>query len=71
MGLRTGEEYRDSIRDGRQVYYDGDLVEDITTHPAFKPIIDVKSRMYDMQFEPNFEDCPGRSYTEQSHWTLL
>ena len=57
MGLRTGEEYRESIRDGREVYYDGDLVKDITTHPAFKPIIDVRSRMYDMQNEAAFADA--------------
>ena len=57
MGLRTGEEYRESIRDGREVYYDGELVKDITTHPAFKPIIDVRSRMYDMQNEAAFQDA--------------
>ena len=56
MGLRTGEEYRESLRDGREVYYDGELVKDVTTHPAFKPIIDVRARIYDMQFEEAFEE---------------
>lgn len=56
MGLRTGEEYRESIRDGREVYYEGERVDDITKHPAFKPIVDAKARMYDMQFEEEFED---------------
>jgi 4-hydroxyphenylacetate 3-monooxygenase len=49
--IRTGDEYRDSIRDGRVVYIDGELVEDVTTHPAFKPIVDVRARIYDLAHE--------------------
>jgi 4-hydroxyphenylacetate 3-monooxygenase len=54
--LRTGDEYRESIRDGRQVYIDGELVDDVTTHPAFKPIVDVRARIYDMAHEPESQD---------------
>ena len=50
--LRTGQQYRDSIRDGRRIWIDGERVSDVTTHPAFKPIVDVRSRIYDMQHEP-------------------
>jgi len=32
----TGEEYIESIRDGREVYLYGDRVKDVTTHPAFR-----------------------------------
>ncbi|GHH99875.1 4-hydroxyphenylacetate 3-hydroxylase family protein [Neobacillus kokaensis] len=56
MALRTGKEYRESLNDGREVYIDGERVTNITEHPAFKPIIDVKSRMYDMAFEPQYKD---------------
>ena len=49
--IRTGAEYRDSIRGNREVYIDGELVEDVTTHPAFKPIVDVRARVYDMAHE--------------------
>jgi 4-hydroxyphenylacetate 3-monooxygenase len=49
--LRTGEQYRDSIRDGRRIWIDGERVKDVTEHPAFKPMIDVRSRIYDMQHE--------------------
>ena len=43
------------MRDGREVYYDGELVKDITEHPGIsKPIIKVRSRMYDMQNEAEF-----------------
>ena len=49
--IRTGDEYRESLRDGREVYIDGDRVEDVTTHPAFKPIVDVRARIYDLAHE--------------------
>jgi 4-hydroxyphenylacetate 3-monooxygenase len=51
--IRTGDEYRASIRDGREVYIDGERVDDVTTHPAFKPIVDVRARIYDMAHEPD------------------
>jgi 4-hydroxyphenylacetate 3-monooxygenase len=46
--IRTGDEYRDSIRDGREVWIDGERVDDVTTHPAFKPIVDIRARIYDL-----------------------
>jgi hypothetical protein len=36
--LKTGEQYRASLRDGRQVWINGERVKDVVTHPAFKPI---------------------------------
>ncbi|WP_313957681.1 4-hydroxyphenylacetate 3-hydroxylase N-terminal domain-containing protein, partial [Staphylococcus epidermidis] len=56
MALRTGEEYKQSLNDGREVYIDGERVHNITEHPAFKPIIDVKARMYDMNHEEKYKD---------------
>ena len=50
--IRTGEQYRDSIRDGREVHINGERVADVTTHPMFKPIVDIRARIYDMQHEP-------------------
>lgn len=49
--IRTGDEYRDSIRDGRQIWIDGERVDDVTTHPMFKPIVDVRARIYDLAHE--------------------
>lgn len=46
--IRTGEEYRESIRDGRQIWIDGEKVTDVTAHPQFKPIVDVRARIHDM-----------------------
>ena len=32
----TGAEYLESLRDGREVYINGERVEDVTTHPAMR-----------------------------------
>ena len=49
--IRTGEQYKDSIRDNREVYMNGERVKDVTKHPMFKPIVDVRARVFDMQHE--------------------
>ena len=47
MGLKTPEEYVESLRDGRVTYWDGERIDDITTHPRFRVPINVVSRDYD------------------------
>ncbi len=32
----TGTEYIQSLRDGREVYIDGERVTDVSNHPAFR-----------------------------------
>jgi 4-hydroxyphenylacetate 3-monooxygenase len=54
--IRTGEQYRESIRDGRQVWINGERVKDVTAHPMFKPIVDVRARIYDMAHEAATRD---------------
>ena len=54
--IRTGEQYRDSIRDGREVYINGERVRDVTRHPMFKPLVDIRARIYDMQHDPATRD---------------
>ena len=54
--IRTGEEYCESIRDGREVHINGERVADVTTHPAFKPVVDIRARIYDMAHEPRHRD---------------
>ncbi|GAA4127507.1 4-hydroxyphenylacetate 3-hydroxylase family protein [Aminobacter aganoensis] len=50
--IRTGNQYRDSIRDGRRVWINGERVKDVTSHPMFKPIVDIRARIYDMAHDP-------------------
>ncbi len=60
--IRTGEQYRETLRDGRQVWINGEKVGDVPTHPAFKPIVDVRARIYDMAHEAATRDV--MSYVE-------
>ena len=55
--IRTGEQYRDSIRDSRQVWINGEHVKDVIAHPMFQPLVDVRARIYDMQHDPRFADA--------------
>jgi len=50
--IRTGAEYRDSIRDSREIFINGERVKDVTTHPSFKPLVDIRADIYDMQHDP-------------------
>jgi 4-hydroxyphenylacetate 3-monooxygenase len=50
--IRTGSQYIDSIRDGREVYLNGERIKDVSRHPMFKPLVDIRARIYDMQHDP-------------------
>ena len=54
--IRTGDEYRTSLDDGREVWMNGEKVKDVCTHPQLKPVIDVRARIYDMQHDPSTKD---------------
>jgi 4-hydroxyphenylacetate 3-monooxygenase len=54
--IRTGEQYRESLRDGREVWINGERVKDVTRHPMFKPVVDIRARIYDMQHEAAHRD---------------
>ncbi|MBC8824420.1 4-hydroxyphenylacetate 3-monooxygenase, partial [Escherichia coli] len=41
-----------SLRDGRTVYIDGQLVDDVTTHPAFRHSVQSSAALYDFQARP-------------------
>src|ERR1700741_1147895 len=47
----TGEEYLESLRDGREVWIYGERVRDITAHPAFRNSARSVARLYDALHE--------------------
>jgi 4-hydroxyphenylacetate 3-monooxygenase len=52
-GLRRGADYIDAIRDdGRRVFIDGEVVRDVTTHPAFRGAVRSVARLYDIAASP-------------------
>ena len=54
--LRTGEQYRQSLRDGRRVIVDGEVVDDVTSQPGLKAGIDTFASLFDAQFDPASRD---------------
>ncbi|MEU2084303.1 4-hydroxyphenylacetate 3-hydroxylase family protein [Streptomyces albus] len=60
--IRTAEQYRESIRDGREIWINGEKVDDVTTHPAFKPLVDIRARIHDMAHDPATRDA--MTYTD-------
>jgi len=50
--VRTGAEHIASLKDGRAVYIDGELVADVTTHPAFRNAVRAAADLYDFQAQP-------------------
>lgn len=54
--IRTGQQYIDSIRDGRVVYINGERVKDVPSHPMFKPLVDIRARIYDLQHDAATRD---------------
>jgi len=55
--MRTGEEYREALRDGRRVWVMGEgLVEDVTVHPATRATVDEYVAWYDRHFDPEWQD---------------
>jgi 4-hydroxybutyryl-CoA dehydratase / vinylacetyl-CoA-Delta-isomerase len=56
MGLRTVEEFKQGLRDGRQVYSRGKLVEDVTTHPDLGIAVDHVALDFAMAEDPDHAD---------------
>ncbi len=49
QGAMTGARYIESLQDGREVWLDGQKVDDVTTHPAFTGMVHELARIYDLQ----------------------
>jgi 4-hydroxybutyryl-CoA dehydratase/vinylacetyl-CoA-Delta-isomerase len=46
MPLKTPQQYIESLRDGRVTYWDGERIDDITTHPRFQVPIAMTAKDY-------------------------
>lgn len=56
MGLMTPEEFKESLRDDRLVYYEGEKVDDVTKHHALKICVDTSAVDYEMAEDPKYKD---------------
>jgi 4-hydroxybutyryl-CoA dehydratase/vinylacetyl-CoA-Delta-isomerase len=55
MPLKTPQQYIESLRDGRVTYWDGERIDDITTHPRFQVPIAMTAKDY------NYDDPEYRN----------
>ncbi|MCK9551849.1 4-hydroxyphenylacetate 3-hydroxylase N-terminal domain-containing protein [Aquamicrobium sp.] len=56
----TGAEYIESLRDGREVYMNGERVADIPSHPAFRNSVRSIARLYDAMHAESTKDLLTR-----------
>jgi 4-hydroxyphenylacetate 3-monooxygenase len=71
--LLTGQEYLQSIRDGRRVYVGRELVEDVTAHPAFRNAAHSFAMIYDRKCAPENRDvmvCEENGETFSTYFLL-
>ena len=56
MGLRTAEQYKSSLRDGRAVFFRGEKVADVTTHPVIGIAVEHAALDYRMAHDPKYRE---------------
>jgi aromatic ring hydroxylase len=56
MGLRTPQQYIDSLKDNRTVFYRGEQVPDVTTHPVIKKAVHHACLDFEMTEDPAYRD---------------
>ncbi len=55
--MRTGAEYRESLRDGRNIWVMGEgPIDDVTSHPATAGMVEEYVAWYDRHFDPDWQD---------------
>ncbi|MDZ7830164.1 MAG: 4-hydroxyphenylacetate 3-hydroxylase N-terminal domain-containing protein [Desulfobacterales bacterium] len=56
MGLISAEQYRESLNDGRVVYYKGEKIKNVATHPDLKVCVDLMALDYELAEDPQYKD---------------
>lgn len=56
MALRTPQEYKASLQDDRMIYYKGERVKDVTTHPVLRVAVNHAGIDYQMAEDPRYHD---------------
>ncbi len=56
MPLRTPEQYTQSLRDGREVWFRGERVDDVTTHPVIGKAVHHAAIDFEMAEDPEYRD---------------
>jgi len=71
QGAMTGARYIESLRDGREVWLDGQRIDDVPSHPAFSGMVNELARIYDLQHSPEFKDVMTFESPESGNRCIL
>ncbi len=52
MTVRTGKQFLEGLHDDREIWLEGERVEDVTTHPKFARMAQTLADVYDRQHNP-------------------
>jgi len=52
MAVRTGAQFLKGLQDDREVWLEGERVEDVTTHPKLARMAQTMASIYDLQHDP-------------------
>ena len=56
MAVRTGAQFLEGLRDGREIWLEGERVEDVTAHPKLERMAQTLASVYDLQHDPELHD---------------
>jgi 4-hydroxyphenylacetate 3-monooxygenase len=56
MAVRTGAQFLEGIRDGREIWLEGERVEDVTTHAKLERMAKTLASVYDLQHDAELHD---------------
>jgi len=55
--MRTPVEYKESLREMRpNIYKFGELIEDVTTHPATRRTVEGHAQIFEASLKPEYQD---------------
>ncbi len=56
MGIRTGRQYLEGLKDDREIWIDGERVKDVATDPRFEGAAATIAELFDLQSQPDLKD---------------
>jgi hypothetical protein len=56
MPIRTGREFLEALRDGRQIFMDGERIADVTRDPRLAGAAQSLAELYDMQHDEGLRE---------------
>jgi 4-hydroxyphenylacetate 3-monooxygenase len=73
--MRTGNEYREALRDGRRIWVIGEgAIDDVTVHPATRAMVDEYAAWYDRHFDAAWQDVvltPPDARGDRTPWAFV